>query len=246
MRKINVLVWNEGYHEKFGQATKGVYPDETGIGGCIAEFLREDEEIGEITLRTMFDEEEGLKEEDLAKADVLIYWSHVCADDMNDEYQTRIFNHVTKRGMGLILLHSAHASKVFTKLCGTKTEELRWRESCDKERVWVIEPQHPICDGIPEYFELEQEETYGERFEIPKPDALVFVSWFSGGEVFRSGVCYNRGNGKIFYFRPGHESFPTYYNEHVQRVIKNAVKWAAPTNFPKMQTGWTASLENKN
>jgi trehalose utilization protein len=70
---------------------------------------------------------------------------------------------------------------------------------------------------------------YGEHFDIPQPDQLVFISWFQGGEVFRSGCCWHRGKGKIFYFRPGHETFPIYYNEQVQRVIYNGVRWLAPT-----------------
>lgn len=242
MKKINVTVWNEGYHERESEEVRRVYPD--GIQGCIASFLKEDEEIGTVRAFTMYDEEQGFKEEDLADTDVLIYWAHCCHGSIEDKYVQRIWDHVTNRGMGLILLHSAHASKIFTKLCGTDTGALRWRESGDKERVWVMEPQHPICNNIPEYFELEHEETYGERFVIPAPDDIVFMSWFSGGEIFRSGVCYNRGYGKIFYFRPGHETFPTYYNKTIQQVIKNAVKWAAPVNFPRMQTGWTPSLEN--
>ncbi len=240
-KKINVMVWNEGLHEKESQEVRDVYPE--GIHGAIASFLKEDEELGEISMFTQSDEEQGFKQEDLNKADVLIYWAHMGHGAIQDEYVNRIYNRVINEGMGLILLHSAHASKIFQKLCGTPTHELRWRESSDKERVWVIEPQHPICDGLSDYFELPEEETYGERFIIPAPDALIFISWFTGGEVFRSGCCYNRGYGKIFYFRPGHETFPTYYDANVQTVIKNAVKWAAPTNFPRMKTGWTASLE---
>ena len=57
----------------------------------------------------------------------------------------------------------------------------------------------------------------------------MLVSWFAGGEVFRSGCCFNRGHGRIFYFRPGHETYPTYYDENVIRVITNAVRWCAPT-----------------
>ncbi len=242
MKKINVMVWNEGKHEKRNEAVRNIYPE--GIHGCIASFLREDEEIGEVSTFTIYDEEQGFREEDLAKADVLIYWAHMAHHEVEDQYVNRIFSHVEDRGMGIIVLHSGHASKIFTKLCGTYSGNLRWRESSDKERVWCMEPQHPICHNIPDYFELEHEETYGERFEIPTPDALVFMSWFSGGEVFRSGVCYNRGFGKVFYFRPGHETFPTYYNPTVQQVIKNAVKWACPCNFPKMKVGWTDSLEN--
>lgn len=243
MKKINVTVWNENYHEQVDENVRKVYPE--GIHGCIASFLKEDEAIGKVRAVTLDDEGQGLTDEILNDTDVLVYWAHCRHGDVLDENVDRIFNRIVRDGMGLVLLHSGHASKIFRKLCGTPTDCLRWRESGDKERIWVIEPQHPIADGIPEYFELPHEETYGERFEIPRPDAVVFASWFSGGEIFRSGICYNRGYGKVFYFRPGHETFPTYFDPNVQHVIKNAVKWACPGDFPKMQTGWTPSLEEE-
>lgn len=129
-------------------------------------------------------------------------------------------------GMGLIVLHSGHNSKIFRKLMGT-TCSLRWRDG-DRERLWTVNPAHPIAQGVPEYFNIPVEEMYGERFDIPEPDELVFLGWFAGGELFRSGCCWNRGLGKVFYFQPGHESNPTFHNENVQRIIINAVHWAAP------------------
>ncbi|MCB0110853.1 MAG: ThuA domain-containing protein, partial [Caldilineaceae bacterium] len=139
-------------------------------------------------------------------------------------------------GMGLIVLHSGHFSKIFRKLMGT-TCSLRWREANDNERIWVVEPGHPIADGLGPYIDIPAEEMYGELFDIPAPDTLVFISWFKGGEVFRSGCCYHRGRGKIFYFRPGHETYPTYYQAEVQRVIANAAHWAAPSNGPAWEYG---------
>ena len=129
-------------------------------------------------------------------------------------------------GMGLVVLHSGHHSKIIKKLMGT-TCNLRWRDG-DRERVWTVNPSHPIVKGIPEYFTLDVEEMYGERFDIPEPDQLVFMGWFSGGEVFRSGCCWQKGLGKVFYFQPGHEGNPTFHNEYIQRVITNAVHWAMP------------------
>jgi trehalose utilization protein len=143
-------------------------------------------------------------------------------DETVDRVQRRILD-----GMGLVALHSGHHSKVFKRMMGT-TCNLKWRESTDKERIWIVSPSHPIASGLPEYFELPREEMYGEHFDIPDPDELVMISWFTGGEVFRSGCCYHRGRGKIFYFRPGHETYPTYYDANVQKVIANAVRWAAP------------------
>ncbi len=242
MRKINVTVWNEGYHEKESEKVRAVYPQ--GIHGCIASFLKEDEEIGTLRTCTLDSEGQGLTEEILSDTDVLIWWAHMKHDDVTDENINRVYSHVVERGMGLIVLHSGHASKIFQKLCGTNSHMLKWREQGDRERVWVIEPSHPICAGLPQYFELPHEEMYGERFDIPAPDQLLFISWFQGGEVFRSGLCYNRGMGKVFYFRPGHESYPTYYDKNVQTVIKNAVKWAAlPENAPKHDYGWFDAIE---
>jgi trehalose utilization protein len=128
--------------------------------------------------------------------------------------------------MGLICLHSAHFSKIFRRLMGT-TCNLKWREAGERERIWVIDRAHPIAEGLGEYFEIPHAEMYGEPFDIPQPDELVFVSWFQGGEVFRSGCCFHRGRGKVFYFRPGHETHPIFYQAEVLKVMANAVRWAA-------------------
>jgi trehalose utilization protein len=161
---------------------------------------------------------------------VLIWWGHKAHGAVSDETVDRVQKRVLE-GMGLVVLHSGHHSKIFKRMMGT-TANLKWREANDKERLWVVSPGHPIVEGVPEYFEIEEEEMYGEFFDIPQPDQLIFVSWFTGGEVFRSGCVFYRGRGKIFYFRPGHETYPTYYHDGVLKVIANGVKWAAPTNGP--------------
>ena len=220
---IKVTVWNEFVHEKESERVKAIYPK--GIHNAIADFLGAEEDI-EVRVATLDDEECGLTEEVLNDTDVLIWWGHVAHGRVPDEVADRVQKAVLK-GMGAIFLHSAHHSKPFKRLMGT-TANLTWREDGDKERVWVSKPAHPIARGLGRYFELDHEETYGEPFDIPEPDVLVLMGWFSGGEVFRSGCCYRRGNGKIFYFQPGHETVPTYHNESVQLVIKNAVRWAVP------------------
>jgi len=144
--------------------------------------------------------------------------------------------------MGLIVLHSGHFSKIFKAMLGTNCS-LKWREAGEKERLWNIEPGHPITEGVGEYIELPNTEMYGERFDIPTPDKLIFVSWFAGGEVFRSGCCWERGHGRIFYFRPGHESYPIFHNAEVQRVIANAVRWARPRIFAEHSAPCTKPLE---
>ena len=220
---INVTVWNENLHERLQEEIRQVYPD--GIHGCIAEFLSYNDDIA-VHVATFDEPEHGLTQEILDATDVLVYWSHMAQEAFSDEVAERIRQSVLN-GMGLIALHSAHASKMMKKLLGT-TMTLKWRHG-DRERLFVTAPSHPIAQYIPEYIELPVEEMYGEYFDIPKPDDVVFTGWFAGGEVFRSGCTFTRGLGKIFYFQPGHEAYPTYYDKYIQRIITNAVYWCAPT-----------------
>ncbi|MZQ81019.1 trehalose utilization protein ThuA [Paenibacillus sp. 5J-6] len=234
--KKRVLIWNEYRHEQINEKVKAIYPK--GIHHAIGEGLGSELEIGYATLEEV---EHGLSEERLNETDVLIWWGHKAHREVMDEIVERVYKRVLA-GMGLIVLHSGHFSKIFKKLMGT-TCNLKWREADEKERLWVVAPGHPIVEGIGEYIELEQEEMYGESFEIPTPDELIFVSWFEGGEVFRSGCTYQRGQGKIFYFRPGHETYPTYYNDQIRAVIRNTVHWAAPTTRPAPSFGNRKPLE---
>ncbi|KHF40880.1 ThuA domain-containing protein [Halalkalibacter okhensis] len=220
---VNVTVWNENRHEQKNPVVRDIYPE--GIHGTIANFIKEDQV--QVKTATLDDPEHGLTEEVLNSTDVLIWWGHLAHDEVEDVIVEKVKQRVLE-GMGLIVLHSGHFSKIFKTLMGT-TCDLKWREANDKERLWIIDPSHPIVEGIGEFIELEEEEMYGEHFDIPAPEQLIMMSWFSGGEVFRSGCTYQRGKGKIFYFRPGHETYPTYHNEEIQKVIKNAVSWAKPT-----------------
>lgn len=220
---IKVTVWNEYQHEKTDANVAEIYPN--GIHSAIAEFLGRNEEI-QVRTATLDDPDCGLTQDVLDDTDVLIWWGHMAHDRVPDDVVTRVKESVLK-GMGMIFLHSGHHSKPFRALMGT-TCNLTWREDGDMERVWVTTPAHPIVQGIGRYFELDGEETYGEPFGIPEPDEVIMIGWFSGGEVFRSGCTFHRGNGKIFYFQPGHETFPIFYNENVQKIIHNAVYWAKP------------------
>ena len=221
-KNIKVTVWNENVHEKTVPQVLELYPG--GLHNYIAEFLKTDG--FETRTATLDDEECGLTDEVLADTDVLIWWGHIAHNKVSDEVVKRVHNAVLG-GMGLVVLHSGHHSKIFKSLMGT-TCNLKWRDGA-RERVWTIKPSHPIAAGIPDSFLLEREEMYGEAFDIPNPDDVIFMGWFNGGEVFRSGCTFTRGNGKIFYFQPGHETNPSFQNENVQRVIKNAVRWTAPT-----------------
>ena len=232
MEKIRVLVWNEFVHEQESEQIRKIYPK--GIHGAIAEGLELFEDF-EVKTATLDMPECGLDEETLNNTDVLIWWSHLRHAAVPDEIAERVRQRILD-GMGFIPLHSSHLCKPFVKLMGTVCRS-KWRENDEKERIWIIEPAHPIARNLPEYIELPNEETYGERFEIPAPDELVFISWFAGGEVFRSGCCWKRGLGKIFYFRSGHEAYPTYYRDDIRQVIANAVCWAKPSFGPKPTLG---------
>ncbi len=220
---LRVTIWNEFLHERTEESIRAVYPE--GIHNCIKEFLQTDEI--EVRTATLDMPECGLPDEVLESTDVMIWWSHAKQDDLPDEIAKKVADRVLK-GMGLIVLHSAHKSKPFMRLMGT-TCDLAWRDG-DRERIWCCNPSHPIAQGIPEHFELPEEEMYGEFFDIPQPDDLIFLGWFRGGEVFRSGCTFRRGHGKVFYFQPGHEAHPIYKNEIIQQIIKNAVQWAKPSS----------------
>jgi trehalose utilization protein len=234
---LKVTIWNEFLHEKLHEEVRKVYPE--GIHKAIADGLAS---FGfNISTAVLEEPEHGLTEEVLANTDVLVWWGHMGHDRVEDAIVNRVHQRVLQ-GMGLVVLHSGHFSKIFKKLMGT-TCDLKWREAGERERIWTVDPAHPIAEGIGEYIEIQQEEMYGEHFDIPAPDELVFVSWFEGGEVFRSGVTYHRGNGKIFYFRPGHETYPTYYNEQVLRVIANGIKWASQSRGANPVYGNAQPLE---
>lgn len=216
-----VTVWNEYRHEREEEEVAEIYPD--GIHTTIADALEGDYDVRTATLDQS---EHGLTEDVLESTDVLLWWGHEAHDEVSEEVVDRVHDRVLE-GMGLIVLHSGHYAKVFKRLLGTSCS-LQWREDGRTERLWLVDPGHPIADGLGESIELPETEMYGEPFDVPEPDRLVFVSWFEGGEVFRSGCCYRRGSGRIFYFRPGHETYPIYENEDVRRVLNNAVDWATP------------------
>lgn len=237
MNNIRVTVWNEYRHERKNEKVAEIYP--TGIHNAIANPLREQGFV--VRTATLDEPQHGLTDEVLDATDVLVWWGHTAHDEVSDEVVAKVVERVWK-GMGLIVLHSGHFSKVFKRLMGTSCD-LKWREAGENERLWVVDPTHPIVSGIGDYIDLEEEEMYGEHFDIPTPDELVLVSWFAGGEVFRSGCTFRRGGGKIFYFRPGHETHPTYHNQQVQKVIANAVQWTRSTNGPSPVYGKAAPLE---
>ncbi len=224
--KLRVTVWHEYRHEKKNETVAKLYPD--GMHAVMKAAI--EEHLGSsVTVRTatLDEPEHGLTDEVLASTDVLTWWGHAAHGEVRDDIVDKVHQRVLE-GMGLVVLHSGHFAKVFKKLMGT-TCALRWREAAERERIWCVNPGHPIADGLSdEYFELDHVEMYGELFDIPAPDELIFISWFEGGEVFRSGCCWTRGKGRVFYWRPGHETFPLYYDANVRRVLANGVRYVAP------------------
>ena len=222
---IRVTVWNENVHERTEEDVRARYPD--GIHGAVAAGVEEN--LGDrarVRTATLEQPEHGLTEEVLADTDVLTWWGHIAHDQVADEVVERVARHVLG-GMGLVVLHSGHFSKIFRQLLGT-TCSLRWRDTADRELVWTVKPGHPVTAGVPDPIVIPEQEMYGEFFDIPDPDELVFISSFTGGEVFRSGCSFTRGHGRIFYFSPGDQAYPVYHHPDVRRVVANAVAWTAP------------------
>ena len=241
MEGIRVTVWNEGVHEKTSQQVRTIYPN--GLGRALASHIEKQPEVASVHLSELDHEGQGLTSDILDNTNVLVWWGHLAHDDVTDDNAAYVHQRVLD-GMGLLVLHSGHLSKPFVRLMGTSCR-LKWRVANERERLWVVDPAHPIAHGLPECFVNEPCEMYGEHFDIPQPDQLVLVSWFTGGEVFRSGCCWHRGKGKVFYFRPGHETCPVYHNEHVLKVISNGVKWLAPTSAHGLTYGNAQALEGR-
>ena len=224
-RKINIMIYNEFQHEKTNPVVQAIYPG--GIHEVLKSFLIKEDDVGIIRIATLENHEQVLTQKNLDDTDVLIWWGHQMHHLVSDEAARRVVNRVWQ-GMGFLALHSAHASKPFQMLLGTDTQMLRWRENGERVRLWNVARNHPITKGISETFVVESDETYGEPFDIPDPDQIIFLSWFEGGEVFRSGCVWRRGQGQIFYLQNGHETYPVYYQKEIQRIIANAAKWLCP------------------
>lgn len=230
MSKVRVTIWHEFFHEHINEEVAALYPD--GMHECLAKSLQADD----LEIRTawlMQDDDHGLSDDVLNSTDVMLWWGHALHEQVRDDIAEKVVQRVLD-GMGFIALHSAHMAKPFCKLMGQPCK-LRWRCANEKAIVWNVHPTHPITQGVPLHFELEREEMYGEVFQIPQPDDLLFITWFAGGNVFRGGCTFTRALGKIFYFHPGHEDCPSFHNENVIKIIANSIRWAAPGTLVDLQ-----------
>src|SRR5581483_1145359 len=167
-----VTIWNEHVHERRDQAVGRLYPD--GMHGAIAAGLTRELGAGvKIRVATLDEPDHGLTDEVLAATDVLTWWGHAAHEKVADAVVDRVQARVLE-GMGILILHSGHYSKIFKRLMGT-TCALRWRQDPGGERelIWTVNPGHPIAAGLPQPIVIEHQEMYGEFFDIPPPDALV-------------------------------------------------------------------------
>jgi trehalose utilization protein len=226
--KIRVLAWSER------SEPADVYP--RGINGQFAEFLKSEKDIV-VKTANITDPEQGLSEEALAAADVVIWFGHKMHARVTDENVDRVLRHIRTRGMGFMPIHSSHYSKPFQKLMVRIAEEKgvhlddtpgKWakvRNEGAAETIQVIAPRHPIAHGITE-FTIPKTETYWNPFVVPPPDTKIFAGRSDNGMQDGSdGLLWRYGKGQVFYFRPGHETYPIYFQPEVQRVLKNAVRF---------------------
>ena len=241
MTKLRVTVWSEVIDPVLEPRAVTYYPDDINV--YLAEFLSIEHDF-EVRTANLRQKENGLSQEILNDTDVLVWWSHLYDDQVSDETAQRVAETVLN-GMGILFLHASLGSKPAKILLGTNSNTGKYREIGEKEKIWVVDRSHPVVDGMEkEYIEIPASEMYGEPYGIPTPDDIVFISWFEGGEVLRSGVDWKKGAGKVFFFAPGHEEFPVYYHSEIQKAVKNIVRWLKPVKGPEITfQGEVESLE---
>jgi trehalose utilization protein len=238
MADIRVTIFCEHNQDRY-EPVKSVYPD--GMHAAIAGAY--DEESGfRVTIATQDMPEHGLSKEVLNETDVLIWWSHIDNNLLSDAVANEVCKRVVRDGMGFVALHSACYSKPWQRLLGIEYEAGEWGRfrtmpKGEKERLWVVTPGHAICEGIGDCIEIPQDEMYGEPMLMPDPDKLLFIAWWEGGDVCRSGTLFERGRGKIFGFTPGHETFPIYYQPEIRQVLRNAARFLARPSGLRISAG---------
>ena len=216
---LRIRVWCEG------GAPRSVYPRD--IDGALGDYL--DALPHTEVRRARLDEPSaGLADADLDATDVLIWWGRLRHADLPDDRAVAIADRVRAGKLGFVALHASCGSKPFVNLMGTSCEPGGWRDNGRPERVTIAAPDHEIARGVAP-FTIPRTSMYLEPFQVPSPETVVLVSTFSGGETFRSGLTWTVGQGRVAYFRPGHDAFPVLFHPSVRRVVANAARWAAPS-----------------
>ncbi|MFH1372026.1 MAG: ThuA domain-containing protein [Planctomycetota bacterium] len=217
-----VVVWSEG------TAPKNVYPND--ICGAIAEGLKELKDWDVVEAR-LSDPNQGLPDELLNRADVLIWWGHKKHNQVRDGLVDKIVSRVKDEGMGFISLHSSHFARPNIKLMGTPCSWKEYLGDSNTLKITVKDPNHPIARGV-EDFTIYHDERYSEPYAVPQPLAVVFEGTYTldngGTDTSRQGLTWEIGKGRVFYFQPGHETNPVFFDPNIRRIISNAVEWAAP------------------
>jgi len=222
--KIRVLLWSEQTEPK------DVYPK--GINGALADYLRQFSDI-EVKTASLSDPDAGLSEAVLAKTDVLIWFGHRRHAEVPDEAVDRILRHVRERGMGFFGLHSTHYSKVIKRLLNATGSWSSYVNHGKPEQMWVVLPGHPIAKGVSD-FTIPQTEIYTEPFDVPLPEAVIVEGTWESGHRSRDVMTWTIGKGRVVYIRAGHETYPIFFMPQMQRLVSNAVRYAAHrTNAPK-------------
>jgi trehalose utilization protein len=219
-----VVVWSEG------TAPKNVYPND--INAAIAEGLKKSLTGWDVVVANLSDADQGLPDGLLAKCDVLIWWGHKKHKDVKDELVGKIVKRVKDEGMGFIALHSSHFAKPNKALMGTPCSWGAYKGDSTTCTVKVKDARHPIAEGLPAEFTFKHEERYSDPYAVPPPKSLVFGGFHKvkDGSVDNAamGLAWDIGKAKFFYFQPGHETNPVFLDPNVQKLMANAVKWAAP------------------
>ncbi len=219
---IRVRVWCEG------SAPPSVYPD--GVNGALADGLNR--HPGLIVNRAGLDEESaGLTDTDLDETDVLVWWGRFRHEEVPDDRVLAISERVRSGQLGFVALHASCQSKPFRALMDGPCELGGWRDDGRPETIAIAEPDHPLAIGV-EPFTLPRSIMYAEPFAVPEPESVVFVSHWGEGQTFRSGMTWTVDQGRVAYFRPGHDQFPVLFHPQVRQVITNAVLWASPKPLP--------------
>jgi trehalose utilization protein len=275
---IHVLMWDERQPRQ-----EEAY--DNWIGNEIVARLKASTKNMQFRSVALDDPDQGLSDENLAWADVVLWWGHARHSDVTWVHAKKVADLVQSGDINIAILHSAHWARPFVELMNRRSIEdalayiekqnpgkkithetvsppkersapmrgsvltpayygynkgktavhgiihLPWccfpafRNDGEPSTLITKNPYHPIAKGLPPTFKIPLTEMYDEPFHIPNPDEVIFEETWETGEWFRSGLIWNMGGGKVFYFRPGHETYPVFKQDKIIQVLANACEW---------------------